>query len=164
MSEPGEPTPGGRLGGWLTAVKGLTITNAVVILMLAIVVLPGYLLYKAVNDQRLLDRFLSDYQVLASQMTSCTLRSARQRGEAAEYFLSTGFAFEGGDRWSVAVTIDRAPTTEEVNSYCETLNLVVDFMRDPNNAKSPAIPGTDRPLIWQYKGSGGTRFRDEKSP
>lgn len=160
--EPPEPT--GRLGGWLTAVKGLTITNAVVIIMLAIVVVPGYLVYKAVNDQRLLDRFLSDYQVISSQMVSCTLRSARQRGESAEYFISTGFAFEGGDRWAVGVSLDRQPTPDELGSYCAVLNLVVDYMRDPDNKESPTVPGTDRPLIWQYKSGGGSRDRDENSP
>lgn len=157
------PPTDGKVSGWLTAVKGLTVTNAVVIVMLATVVIPGYLVYKAVNDQRLLDRFLSDYQVIATQMTSCALRSARQRGEAPEYFLSTGFALEGGDRYLVAVSLEREPTSEEVNSYCEVLNLVVDYMRDPGNRASPVVPGTDRPLIWQYR-DGGSRYRRETSP
>lgn len=162
-----QPPPDGNPGkvlGWLNIVKGLTLTNAAVIVILVVALVPAYVAWKMVNDQSLLDRLMSDYTVYASQMSSCTLRSARQRGEPMVFFLTTGFAYEGEDRWSVGVTLDHQPNTDELASYCEVLNLVVDYMRNPEQVDVPTFPGTDNPVIWQYRDKGGSRNVDEKAP
>jgi hypothetical protein len=77
------------------------------------------------------------------------LRIASQRGSEPVYSISTGFAFQGSDRYTVAVLLTRKPDDGELVSYCETLNLIVDYMRRPD-AKLPTYPNSDEPLIWQY--------------
>jgi hypothetical protein len=87
---------------------------------------------------------MSSYRVIKSPMASCQLRQARQRGEPYIWSISTGFAFEGGKRWSIGVIIDgQEPTVEEQKSTCETLQLIVDWMHGQGT-----LPNG---LIWQYK-------------
>lgn len=143
------PDPAGKIGGWLTAVKGLTITNALVIMLLVIVLVPAYLVYRATNDERLLDRFLSNYREISAQQSGCTERIAKQRGGQESWSVSTGFAFQGSDRWVISVWMDHEPSNDQIVSYCETLNLLVDFMRDPD-AHSPTFPNSDKPVVKQY--------------
>jgi hypothetical protein len=142
-----------KASGWLNAVKGLTITNAVVIVLLALVVIPGYFVWKALNDEKLLDRFLSQYEELGSQHSPCLLRFAQTRGGPKTWGISTGFAYAGSDRYLVAVWINHEPNTEQLVSYCKTLDLIVDFMRDPDGT-SPPFPGTNRPVVRQYDRPG----------
>ena len=145
-----EPPPDPRFSGWLTAIKGLTITNVLVIALLIVVLAPAYLLYRAVNDEKLMDRFLSSYREMASQQSGCTLRVARERGSPNQWGISTGFAYQGSDRWMVSVVLDHEPNADEIQSYCATLYLLIDFMRDPA-ARSPSFPGTDDPVVRQYE-------------
>jgi hypothetical protein len=144
-----EPPPLDRATGWLNAVKGLTISNAVVIIMLALVLIPGYFVWKALNDEKLLDRFLSHFEELSGWQTPCTVRTAKQVGGPEIWGISTGFAYDGNDRWTVGVLMDHMPTRDDVDSYCETLELLVDFMRDPD-ARSPNFPHSEKPVVKQY--------------
>jgi hypothetical protein len=129
VTEEKEPT--GWLS-WLTAVKGLTITNALVIMMLAVVAIPSYLMYKALNDATILDRFMSSYRETSSQQVGCILRVGRPRGGSEMWAISTGFAYQGNDRWSVSVILGHEPTDEEIISYCETLRLITEKMQEYN--------------------------------
>lgn len=131
MSQTVPPPQGegaGKLLGWLDAVKGLTLTNALVIILLLVVAAPIYLMYRALNDEKLLDRFLSTYQEFAGQQAGCTLRHVRQRGGPHLWSISSGFAYQGGDRWSVNVTLSREPNGDEIYSYCQALKVVSDSM------------------------------------
>lgn len=120
--------PEGRVAGLLAAVRGLTLTNAIVIVLLVAVMVPAYFVYRALGDPQLLDRFLSSYTELPSAGSSCTIREARMRGGPEIWSISTGFAFQGSDRWTVAVLLDRKPTEEDVTTYCATLGIIVDHM------------------------------------
>lgn len=140
---------GGKYFGWLTAVRGLTITNALVIVLLVVALAPAYTLYRILNDTGLLDRFMSNFREISGQQSGCTLRAAKQRGGPEIWGISTGFAYSGSDRYAVTVLLDHEPTAEEIYSYCTTLNLIVDFMRDPS-ADSPELPGTNEPVIRKY--------------
>jgi hypothetical protein len=140
---PDPPSSDGKIVSLITAAKGLTISNAVVIIMLAPVIIGGYFVWRALDDPAILDRFLSFYRVVPSPMASCILRQARQRGEPYIWSINTGFAFEGGKRWSVGVILDLEPTLEEQKSYCETLQLIVDWMHGQGE-----LPNG---LVWQYK-------------
>jgi len=106
-------------------------------------------LYKALNDEQLLDRILSEYHEYSSQQTSCTLRSGHERGANDIWSISTGFAYQGGDRWTIGVILNHKPDSNDIDSYCETLLIMVDWMRDPH-AREPTFPGTEKPLIWKY--------------
>jgi hypothetical protein len=131
------------------AVKGLTLTNVMVIIMLAVVVIPGYALWRMLDDPAMLGRFLSSYEEITSDKWPCTLRIASVRGSGDTYAVSTGFAYQGSERWVLSVIMDRKPTDSEMYSYCETLNLLIDFMRNPD-ARSPNFPGTEEPVVHMY--------------
>lgn len=150
---PGSPPPVDRAGvieRLIAAVKGLTITNVLIIALLLVILAPGYVLYRAINDEQLLDRFLSTYRELPSGETGCVVRNARVRGGADYWGISTSFAAEGQDRYLISVQLNHEPSAKEVESYCQTLNLVVEFMRDPE-AESPPFPGTDEPVVRTYE-------------
>jgi len=114
--------------GWLSTLKGLTLTNALVIVLLVVAVIPAYFVYRALGDPALLDRFLSNYRELPSNGSNCAIREARLKGGAQTWIISTGFAYAGADRWAVSVVLDHAPSEEEIASYCATLGLIVDKM------------------------------------
>jgi hypothetical protein len=101
------------------------------------------------NDQSMLNTFLSRYEEVNLEDSPCTLRIASKRGAGDFFAISTGFAIQGNDRWVVSVHLDRQPDPTELDSYCKTLELIVDFMRRPN-APSPKFPNSDEPLIWTY--------------
>lgn len=155
MSEPQPPQQqqSGMVQTIIHAVKGLTLTQALVIVLLAAVLVPSYLLYRIINDPEMVGRFLSSYEEYTSDKTSCVLRIASLKGGGDQFGISTGFAAQGADQWVVTVLMDRRPSESEIESYCATLNQIVDFMRRPN-APSPKFPKTDEPLIWQYPSEG----------
>jgi hypothetical protein len=135
---------------FLDAVKGMSLFNVLIVGLMLTILLPTYVVYRAINDEALLDRFLSSYQVYDRQVSSCTLRRARQRGEPYTWAISSGFAFEGGTRWSLSVVLNWEPDDEQVKSYCDTLQKLVDHMRQPQE-KSPTFPGTDKPVVQPYQ-------------
>jgi hypothetical protein len=118
------PTPeGGRVTGLISAVKGLTFTNVLIIVILVIVAAPAYVVYKAANDPTMLDRFQSSFRELPSQ-GGCSLHEARMRGGTRLWLISTGFAYQGSEKWSAGVVLDHSPNEVEIVSYCESLKLI----------------------------------------
>lgn len=126
MKEPQPDPPATGWLSWLTAVKGLTITNAIVIGMLALIGVPLYLVYSAVQNTELLDRFFSNYREVSNQNVACAIREAKFRGGAPKWTISTGFAFVGRDSYIIAVALDYRPSDEEMQAYCETLKILAD--------------------------------------
>ena len=53
-----------------------------------------------------------------------------QSGGPDLWSVSTGFAYQGADRWQMGVILDHRPTSEQEVSYCETLKILVDQMHD----------------------------------
>ena len=148
-SLPPNPQNHGILERAFAFVKGLTFNNVLIIVILIFTLAPAYLMWSVLNDPILLGRFLSSYEEITSDKIPCTLRIASVRGAGDTYAVSTGFAYQGSDRWVVSVIMDRRPTDEEILSYCETLNLLIDFMRNPD-ARSPYFPGTEDPVVHMY--------------
>lgn len=136
MSEPQPPPPGklGMVEGAANIVKGLTLQNVLIIALLVIIAIPAYTLYTALHDDKLLDRFMSTYEEIASQNVGCSLRHVQRRGGVDEWAISSGFAYQGADRWVVSVWMGREPNGEEINSYCESLKLIADKMVDRGHA------------------------------
>ena len=118
----------GRITSLLTAVKGLTISNVLVIFLLVVIAVPAYTVWRALGDDRLLDRFLSTYKESYVQNVPCVLRQTQVRGGPQRWGISSGFAVMGADRWFVSVVIDHEPTVEEMMSHCETLKLLADTL------------------------------------
>jgi hypothetical protein len=140
----------GMLLSFINAVKGMSLFNVLIVALMLMIALPTYVVYRIINDEELLDRFLSSYKIYDRQVSSCTLRKARQRGEPYTWAISSGFAFEGGTRWSIGVALNWEPDDEQVKSYCETLEKLVDHMRQPQQG-SPVFPGTDKPVVQPYR-------------
>jgi hypothetical protein len=154
MAEPTPPPPQpqqqhGIVLSLIDAVKGMSLLNAAVFVVLLFALVPAYILYRAMNDEALMGKLLSHYEEITSERWPCTLRIASVRGGGDQYSISTGFAYQGSERWTVNVVMDRKPSDTEMISYCETLNLLIDFMRNPD-ARSPNFPGTEKPLVQMY--------------
>ena len=131
--EPPAPPPEGKYLGWLNAVKGLTISNVLVIALLAIVAVPIYVIYKALSDEKIMDRFMSTYEESANQQSGCTLRHVQERGGPDIWGISSGFAFQGDGRWFVSVALSHDPSIDEIASFCESLKLIADRMLQRGN-------------------------------
>ena len=101
--------------------------------MLAIVAVPVYIIYRALDDEKLLDRFMSTYEERSSQLSGCTLRHVQERGGPDIWGISSGFAFQGGDRWFVSVALSHDPSPDEIASFCESLKLIADRMLQRGN-------------------------------
>jgi hypothetical protein len=125
---PNPPPNDGRVLSWLNAVKGLTFTNLLVLAGLAIVAVPVYVIYRALDDEKLLDRLLSTYEETSSQMAGCTLRHVQERGGPELWGISSGFAFQGAQRWFISVVLSHEPSNDEIVSFCESLKLITDGM------------------------------------
>jgi hypothetical protein len=91
------------------------------------------------NDEKLMNRFMSEYEEFSNQQSGCVMRHVKQRGGPDQWGVSSGFAFQGADRWFVSVVLQHEPTLEEVASYCESLKLIADRMLDSGNGK-PDLP------------------------
>lgn len=131
MSEP--PPSEGRLAALLGAVKNLTPANLLMLAGLLVIVVPVYVVYRALNDTSVMDRLMSSYQVIPNS-SGCVLRTLKERGGPQAWSVSTGFAFHGAERWSINVILDQQPTDEALASHCATLKLIAD---DVLAAKQP---------------------------
>lgn len=131
------PQPEGRMLGLIHAAKGLTFANVIIIALLVAIAIPVYIVYRALGDEKLLDRLLSSYEEIPSD-SDCTLRQVKERGGPERWSVSTGFAFAGADRWQVSVVLDHAPVEDEIASHCATLLLIVDQMMHANGGSTDA--------------------------
>jgi len=140
-----EPPPRGL--AWVNAAKGLTIGNVLVLGALMLIAVPVYVIYRALGDDALLDRLMSTYEVIDSKQ-GCSVRHVQERGGPEMWGVSSGFAFQGRDRWYVNVLLDRDPTEEEIATYCESLKLIADRMLSNESGTGDEIyerpvPGVD---------------------
>jgi hypothetical protein len=142
--QPPPPPPDHKLGlveGAANVVKGLSLNNVLTIALLAVIAVPVYVIYRALDDDKLMDRFLSTYKEVSSQNVGCAVRHVQARGGPEMWGISAGFSFTGTDRWFVNVVLDHAPNNEEIISYCESLKLIADRMlgRDRDDIDPPLV-------------------------
>ena len=130
MTEPQPPPDQGRVVGLLNFAKGLTLNNVLVIALLAVIAVPVYIIYRALGDEKIMDRLMSTYEEVGNQQYGCALRHVQARGGPELWGISSGFAFQGAERWYVNVVLNHAPTDEELQSFCESLKLIADKMLD----------------------------------
>jgi len=122
--------PEGRIETAVNVVKGLTLGNLLVIFLILLMGIPTYVIWRALDDDKLMDRFTSTYEQWDSQQAGCVLRHFQERGGPDNWAVSSGFALQGSDRWFVSVLLSRPLTPEEIVSYCESLKLIADKMLD----------------------------------
>lgn len=161
MNEPTPPpahppaqTRVGIVGELAHILKTLSLTNVLILGLVIAILAPTYILWTALHDETVLGKFFSRFEEVAGDKSPCTLRIFSLRGAPPSFAITTGFAFQGADRYIVGVILDEPrPDDSVIDSYCATLNMIVDYMRRPD-AKSPVFPGTDEPLIWHYPPEG----------
>jgi hypothetical protein len=149
----------------VSAAKGLTIANVLVIALLVIIAVPVYVIYRALNDEKIMDRLMSTYEEIGTKHSGCTLRHVQERGGPDLWGLSSGFAFQGSDRWYVNVVLAEAPTDEQIASHCAALKLIADRMLDRGG--DPGGDGATEVLPGSVPGAppdGGERYWDLPSP
>lgn len=139
---PPSPPSDGRISGLIAAVKGLTLSNVMVIALLAAILVPVYIVYRALDNEQLLDRFMSTYEEESNQQSGCSVRHVQERGGPDQWSVSSGFAFAGSDRWFVNVVLTHEPSGEEITSYCESLKLIADTMLERGRAAGEVLGGS----------------------
>jgi len=149
MSEP-PPDRVGQVGGLVKIVQSITLTQVLIIALLVAIAVPTYVFWRFLNDTSMLNKFTSFYEEISSDKVPCTLRIASQRGADPSYSLSTGFAYQGSDRYVVGVVLSKQPDDAELVAYCATLNAIVDHLRRPTEAPEPTFP-SGGPMIWHYQ-------------
>jgi hypothetical protein len=113
------------LSGAAKALQSLTLRNVAVLALILALALPVWIIWKAMSDPVLLDRFLSSYRVVRTE-GGCTMRVVAERGGPEQWSISTGFAAGGTERWTVGVILERKPSEEQIVSHCATLLLIVE--------------------------------------
>ena len=151
---PSPPDHVGMIGGFVKILQSMTLQNVLTLALVVLIAAPSFILYQFITDASLLNKWASFYEELSSDKVSCTLRIASQRGSDPIHSISTGFAYQGSDRYIVGVILDHRPDEGDLVSYCEVLNKIVDHMRRPEKAPSPTFPNSDEPLIWPYPQEG----------
>jgi len=140
----------GQVGGLVKIVQSLTLTQVLVIGLLVAIVAPTYLAWRVVNDASMLTKFTSHYEEISSDKLPCTLRIASLRGGGENFSISTGLSAQGSDRWTLAVLMSHRPNETELQTYCATLQILVDHIRRPTVVPPPTFPNSDVPLVWPY--------------
>src|SRR5262245_62124803 len=136
------PQQNGRLLTAVNAIKQLSFTNLLTLFLVLLMGLPTYVIWKALSDDKLMDRLMSTYEEFPDQASGCLLRHVQERGGPDMWGVSTGFAFRGADRWFVSVLLIHQPGNEEFVSYCESLKLIADTMLARGGANGAlGVPG-----------------------
>jgi hypothetical protein len=121
-----ELPPEGKLAAAASVVRSLSLTNVLIIALLVAIAIPAYIVYRALADPAVMDRFLSSYREYPNQVSGCTMREVKERGGPDLWSVSAGFAFHGSARWYVAVALSAKPSDQELVSHCETLKRIAD--------------------------------------
>lgn len=145
------PPPGdGRAGSVariLETLKGLTFTNALVIICLGLALGPAYLAWRVINDQALLAKIFSSYEERLIPGTDCGMRVASVPGGRPSYYISMSYAFSGNDRWYLGVNTPVEPNEPDAINYCRTLGAIGDYARNPGSAPNPTFPYSKRHIF-----------------
>lgn len=130
----------------VAGVKGLTLLNAAVVLLLLSGIVPAYVGYKVLSDPALLSIIMSEYKELPSN-TDCTLVEGQVAGGQPAYFIRNQFQERKDEVWYMATKIKFRPDDEAMEKYCTSLNTAIDYIRDPGTAAEPMFPGSTRLLF-----------------
>lgn len=132
----------------LDAVKGLTIVNVGVLAALVILLIPAYAAWKIINDAALFNAVFSAYSELDSP-TDCTLTFQQAAGGRPYYLIRQFLAQRNREVYGVSVRLDwdHPPDKEAMVRYCDTLDSIIGYARDPHNAVIPSFPQSTKNLL-----------------
>jgi hypothetical protein len=135
----------GITGQIIEAVKTLTFTNVMVILLFVVGMAPAYLAWRILNDDELRDIVFSSFTSLTVAGLHCSFNVASEIGEEKSWFIAHDFAMAGRDRWYVGVNTLTEPTPEQIEEYCKVLGQLIIYARH-RSVDKPLFPG-DEPTI-----------------
>ena len=141
---------GGRLGALgriVELIKGLTLTNVLVIVLLGLAIGPAYLTWRVINDENLLSLIMSSFSEKPMPGTDCAMRVAALRAGRSTYYISLSYAYSGNDRWYIGVNTPVEPTPEAAKAYCDVLDQIIAHAR--GEAPVPNFPNSKRPMFQQ---------------
>jgi hypothetical protein len=127
---------------WLHYFKGLSFRNVGVLLALAAVAIPGYLVYRLATDNQFASIFFSTYSEASIPATDCFMRIASVSGGTEDYRVSRPFAYSGRDRWVISIETPNEPDANQAVALCNILGEVIAYARD-RSKPSPVFPGGD---------------------
>lgn len=132
----------------LDAIKGLTFINVAVLAALIFLLIPTYMAWRVINDADLFNAVFSTYEELESP-TDCLVTFQQASGARGYYLIRLSLAQRSREIYAVSVRLDwpNPPDSEAIRRYCETLESLVAYGRDPLNAPLPHFPGSDRNLL-----------------
>lgn len=132
----------------LDAVKGLTLLNIAVLALLLFLLLPAYLAWKIMNDEMMFNAVFSAYSELDSP-TDCSLTFQQAAGGRPYYLIRQVMAVRSRETYGASVRLDwdHLPDHDAMVRYCDTLDSIVAYARDPNNSVIPRFPQSNRPLL-----------------
>jgi hypothetical protein len=137
------------MSDWLGYLKSLTFRNVGVILALAVVAVPGYLVYRLATDPQFASVFFSTYSEASVPATDCFIRIASVSGGREDYRVSRPFAYSGRDRWVISIETPDEPNADQTVALCNLLGEVIAYARD-RSKKSPNFPGGDTPMFPEH--------------
>jgi len=127
---------------WISHLKGMTFRNVGVILALAAVAIPGYLVYRLATDPQFASVFFSTYSESGIPATDCFMRVASVSGGREDYRISRPFAYSSRDRWVISIETPEKPSADQAVALCNKLGEVIAYARD-RSKPSPVFPGGD---------------------
>lgn len=130
----------------IEALKGLTLTNLLVLLVLVLILAPAYLAWRVVNDPDLRNILFSSFRAIEVEGVDCSYIKASEAGVDPHWLVAKDFAFSGRDRWFIGVNSPEEPSPAEVEAYCRTLSEVIVYARERNGlTPKPTFPGNKTP-------------------
>jgi hypothetical protein len=148
VTEPQQPpAPVDKVGSWLGHIKGLTMKNIGVIVILILIAIPTYFTYRITNDEKFASIFFSTYSEHPIPATDCFMRVASVSGHGEDYRVGRPFAYSGRDRWVLSIETPNKPSDDDAVSLCKVLGAIVEYARDPLNKPTPVFPNTDTKIF-----------------
>lgn len=127
-------------------VKGLTLTNVLILALLIILIVPLYLAWRVLNDQDLQGKLFNTYSELEAP-SDCLLTFQQAAGGSGHYVIRAILAERPAETWYISTRIRFKPDDKAMYLYCAASSQLIDFMRDPNNTAPPVYPGSDRRIV-----------------
>ena len=136
--------PKGYIDRLVAIVKDMTFTNVATFAALLMMLTTVALLWKLVNDEKMLSTVLSNYEVLPEGVGDCGMRTASPRGGKPSWFISNTFATNGQDRYYIGVNTTVEPSQTKSEAYCKSISDMIDYIMDPVHKPEPMFPNSNR--------------------
>lgn len=140
------------LGKIVDTVKGLSLTNVLVIVLLAAIAVPLYVGWKVTSDPTLMAFVFNDFSEIPS-VTDCNLFRLKPTGGTTYYAISNQFSERNAESWAITVRVKFKPDDAAIKDYCSSLEDVIRYLHDPD-LPPPTFPGSGKSMIWRERHPG----------